>query len=263
MPSPASDRLSTCEDSGPCHGGCGYSFPSLGRQPLSSGPWPEGTSALDGVPLLRLASFWEGPGAPRLGARFRGIQASGCSGDIPAVQAGRRLQGSWARCELSISVTQALSMLSPRPDHSAPSEAQPLLLGSWSLRHVLGSSVDEQGTALRDRCDPTRGKVGGSLGQQPFLNMRLVILSADRQIPPAPQPLLGVGYTGRAPYIKVNDHQCLLCDKNHVTQGYPLNHFSVSTSTALSPSTLSCSPHPHPPSGLSSSSQTQTLLPAK
>ena len=123
-------------------------------------------------------------------------------------------------------------MLSPRPDHSAPSEAQPLLLGSWSLRHVLGSSVDEQGTALRDRCDPTRGKVGGSLGQQPFLNMRLVILSADRQIPPAPQPLLGVGYTGRAPYIKVNDHQCLLCDKNHVTQGYPLNHFSVSTSTA-------------------------------
>ena len=91
--------------------------------------------------------------------------------------------------------------------------------------------------------------------------MRLVILSADRQTLPAPQAPLGVGYTGRAPYIKVNDHQCLLCDKNHVTKGYPFNHFSVSTSTALSPSTLSCSPHPHPPSGLSSSSQTGNLCP--
>lgn len=75
VPVPAPDLLRTCEDSGPYHGGRGDSFPSLGRQPLSSGPWPEGASASDDVPLLRPASFWGGPGAPRLGAGFRGSRA--------------------------------------------------------------------------------------------------------------------------------------------------------------------------------------------
>lgn len=64
----ALDLLRTCEDSGSFHCGCSCLLPSLSYYPLSSGPLPVGGFALDDAPLLRMAYFWEGCGASRLGA---------------------------------------------------------------------------------------------------------------------------------------------------------------------------------------------------